>query len=118
MEAEETSKEARTAGEIEPPLELEDDGVGVGVGVGVESVHIVALGVMVTVFTPEYVRAMDEADPVQVFVTPLLVSAESSFKVGEETVMLDPLARVTDKVALSLTTSDWTTALEPLTLSV
>jgi phosphoenolpyruvate carboxylase len=72
---------------------------------------------MVTVLTPTYVMARDDTEPVQVVVTPLDVSADSLFKVGDETVRDEPELRFTEKL-VGLTVMESTTALEPETFSV
>ena len=82
-----------------------------------ESVQISADGVMVTVLTPEYVMARDDAEPVQVVTTPLVVSADSLFRVGDETEMNPPELKFTEKLE-ALTVIESMTALEPLVFSV
>jgi hypothetical protein len=78
---------------------------------------MVALGVMVTVLTPAYVKAIDEVEPLQVVATPLVVSADNWFKVGDETVTEEPELRFTEK-SEPLTVIESTTAGEPDTFSV
>jgi hypothetical protein len=85
-----------------------------------EPLHSVAEGVTVFVIVPppEYESEMDEAEPLHVLlVTSLVTSDESSCKVGEEIVIEEPDASVTEKLP-ELTVMDCIAALEPETSSV
>lgn len=73
---------------------------------------------LVTVPAPEYASDMEDCEAVQVLlVTSLVTSEESCWKVGDDTVMEEPEASVTEKLA-ELTVIDCTAAVEPDTLSV
>jgi hypothetical protein len=83
--------------------------------------HDVDEGVMtlVTVPAPEYARDMDEVALLQMLETSsVVVLSKSWYRAGDDIVILEPEAKMTDKVALSLTTSDCTTGLVPLTFKV
>ena len=83
--------------------------------------HDVADGVItfVTVPAPEYAKDIEDVAVLQILpVTSVCISLDSSYNPGDAMVILEPEARVTERVPLSLTVRDWTAGLVPLTFNV